>query len=221
MNWAHEWDLGSSPHPPHKPGPHLTHFLHHAVALLLSTQQAELLTCETVWHRSQRGGEERFQGVNKTSPTWPVEGERFIAAKSHQEQHAMVKTASVWDVLQVGAVPLGWTPWAEKHRATAFPVHDLVQQTLLSVCPPPHSPAKAHPWVQEQNEFDRWSAPHHQELAALKALRKNVLVMLEFLPQILQASKVLLGHLISTISSRTCSAAATGFFQHYYEFSWF
>lgn len=61
----------------------------------------------------------------------------------------MVRTPSVWDVLQIRAVPLGWTPQADKHRATAFPVHDLVQQTLLSVClsvcPPLHSAAKAHP----------------------------------------------------------------------------
>lgn len=135
MNWAHKWQLRSSPHPPHKPGPHLTHFLRHAVALLLPTQQAELFTCQTVWHRSQHGGEQTFQGINKTSPTWLVAGEQFITVKSGQEQHCGQDSQPLGRAADQGCGTwLDPTSRKTQSHSHSLPVHDLVRQTLLFVC---------------------------------------------------------------------------------------
>lgn len=165
MNWAQKWHLRSSPHPAHKPGPHLTHFLHHAVALLLPTQQAELFTCQTVWHRSQHGGEERFQGINKTSPTWLVAGEQFITVKSGQEQHCGQHSQPLGRAADQGCAT--WLdPTSRKTQSHSLPVHDLVQQTLLfvclSVCPPSHSTAKA-PECRDKTSWITDLQPHQQD----------------------------------------------------------
>lgn len=151
------------------------------MALLLPTQQAELLACQTVWQRSQHGGEERFQAINKPSPTWPAEGGQFIPVKPHcgQDSQSLGRAANQ-----------GWATWldsvsrkTQSHSLPCACASAANTSVCLSVCPPPHSTAKAHPECRDKTSWIADLQPHQQQLAAQKALRGMCLLCWSFCPK--------------------------------------